>query len=147
MKAKKQAKLVNKKPEIEIEGLLRRDPRYFEFVSKFKEVAFLVEADSFARLELWSKWYNEEDDVRKKIHTWEEISPGFCPTIGTCDNRPVCLSLSYNILNGKRVVFYDPVSQVVDHELVEKYLKLNFPGVGCCDAMNFHQCMDFVSSK
>lgn len=139
------AKLLNRIPEIKIKNLEFIDPRYFEFVSKFEEVVFTIEADSFACLELWSRYFKEVSHKSRRIHTWEEINFGVCPTIGTCDRRPVNLTLMYAILNGHRVLFYDPVSQVVDHELVRKFLKLNLPGVPNCDAGNFHLCLHAVS--
>lgn len=140
------AKLLNRVPEVKIKNLRLTDPRYFEFVSKFEEVVFTVSADSFACLELWSRNFQKVSSESKRIiYSWEEINHGFCPTIGICDHRPVNLMLMYAILNGHRVLFYDPVSQVVDHELIDKFLKLNFPGVSNCDANNFHQCLHAVS--
>jgi hypothetical protein len=139
------AKLAHKVPEIDIPRLKYTDPAYFTFVSKFKEVVFLVEADSFADLSLWCRHFHDADAPRR-VKSWENDNPGYCTVVGTCDRRPVNLSMSYNMINGHRVLFYHAVSQVVDHELVDKFLKINFPDVGRCDAMNFHQCIQHIET-
>lgn len=139
------ARLFSRVPEVKVKNLKSIDPRYFEFVSKFEEVVYTVSADSFACFELWLRYFKEVSPRSRRIHTWEEINSGFCPTIGICDRRPVNLKLEYAILNGHRILFYESVSQVVDHELVNKFLALNLPGVSNCDATNFHLCLHAVS--
>lgn len=51
---------------------------------------------------------------------------------------PVCLEVHWNLIGGHLVAFYAPTSQVVDHRMVDKYVREN-----CAkktDAMNFSHC-------
>lgn len=110
-------------------------------INYFKDVVYLVEATGYECLCLW----RENDEKRDGITMdWKEVGIGGLVTIGYLDNRPVNLSFRYNILNGKRVCFWDAVSSVVDHSMINDYLdKLNIPRT---NAMNFHQCIHAIES-
>lgn len=58
---------------------------------------------------------------------------------------PVCVSVTWNLLDGHLIAFYDPTSQVVDHRMVEKYIRDNCPRR--VDAMNFHNCAHELGLK
>jgi len=57
----------------------------------------------------------------------------------------VVITCSFSKLNNKRVVFYEAVSRVVDHDMIREWMRGQCPeGTPNCDAMNFHQCLSMV---
>lgn len=79
---------------------------------------------------------------------WKEDSKGICIEIGSVDNRPVCVSFFTAKIDGKKVIFYEPVSQIVDYRMVREYLEKNFQMThdnytswNHTDANNFHICV------
>lgn len=112
--------------------------------SLFKDVVFIVEADSFANLELWRNHFHNPIHENSKITTWEQVNPGKVITIGHCADSPVCVEVFYNILNGKKVMFYHASSSIVDYGMVEEWISHYGVGIHSCDAMNFHQCISVV---
>jgi hypothetical protein len=106
-----------------------------------KEVVGVVEATSYETSCLWREWHQEE----KK--SWVQGMGGYLPTIGLLGDRPVVLSLLINTVDGHPILFMEPTSQVVDHEMIEEWLKLHLPAtalkdegkfVNKVDAQNFH---------
>lgn len=59
-------------------------------------------------------------------------------TVGTLDNRPICIALNVVVIRGKRVMLYNPTSQLVDHKMIEEYLDKTWPGIQRSDALNVH---------
>lgn len=58
---------------------------------------------------------------------------------GHLERMPVTVCLTWHLLDGHLVAFYEASSQVVDHRIVEKYIRGN-----CSkhtNATNFHICM------
>jgi hypothetical protein len=112
---------------------------------RFADTVFFVEANSFEQLKLWET--NAAGNWWPKL-PWEEDCKGFMETIGYLSNRPVCVSFSFAKINGRRICFFDPTSQVVDHKMIEKWFEENcFPVhrgnlFAQCDAMNFHHCLE-----
>lgn len=117
---------------------------------------FFVEADSFARLELWSRF--SEEGGRFTMHVpeyprvkWEQDSVSFSVTVGWHGKYPVNVVFTGAWLNGKLVVFYDAVSQVTDSQMVEDWIKAranprwdNGTRPVFTDAMNFHHCLQHI---
>lgn len=106
---------------------------------KIAKTTFVVEATDFEQLVLWDKWHDKLD--------WQEISRGLLRTIGELDDRPICVSLLWSLLNGKPVCFYEATSQVVDYELVNEWRNKTFHAAGHCNAMNFHLCLHVVEER
>jgi hypothetical protein len=114
-----------------------------DFASQIKknieETAFLVEASSCEHLHIWIQWH--------RCLKWEQQTLGSAPQIGWAYNSerkkmPVTVSLSWDRIEGHLVCFYNAPSMVVDHELVETWLKKTFKNSkGKVDAMNFHNCV------
>lgn len=102
-----------------------------------EKVDFAVEANSYEKLTIWQTFH-------EKAKSWESISRGSMRTIGEIDKRPVCVCLFWDVINGKKVLFYEATSQVVDHEMVAKWICENALDYGNgrriikTDAMNFH---------
>jgi hypothetical protein len=113
------------------------DPRY-------AVTAFVVEATDFEQLTLWQQWH--------ETVTWQQDNPGWLETVGHNAGRPVCISVSWNVINGRHVMFYEATSQVVDHELVDAWLVANCNPKwdngtrrAHTNAMNFGHCIHAVA--
>jgi hypothetical protein len=113
----------------------------------FKDVVYVIEATSFEYHTLWINYHYRPQPGSNFIKDWEQINPGYLVNIGELDNRPICVNVSFAKLNGKKVIFYDAVSQVVDHVIVDKWIKTytdkiitKSGGRAHCDAMNFVHC-------
>ncbi len=125
----------------------------------FKDVVYVVKAGGEDYFNLW-RHFSHESDKRLypsiSIH-WEEVSRGFSRKIGTVAKRPICIEGRYAILNGKRVMFYDGTSQLVDWKMIDQWME-NYlrKCMGWCDtpetyrhcnAANFHQCFETICVK
>jgi len=125
---------------------------------RFAKTMFVVEADGYAMNGLWkefsiegkqfgSRGQYEKDFTRLN---WIQDNPGKLYEIGTCDDRPVCVSFFWNRLNGHYVLFYSGSSQVVDHKMIEDWLykyccpKYDNGRIAMTDAMNFHICHNHI---
>ena len=105
---------------------------------------FLVEATHFERIQLWEKWH---DRVK-----WEEDSCGYCHEIGSVNDLPVVLHISFAHLDDRLVAFYESTSQVVDWKMIEGWLQEhchppkwdNGARPAKCDATNFGHCIDAI---
>lgn len=141
--------------------LIDEDPR-------IKEVVAVIEADSFADHALWQD-YNETTVIayydadgkavlvkrppRYPGIKWEQDNSGYSMVIGyvtsmTGERLPVNLSIRFAKLNGRRVMFYYICSRAADYNLVELYLKVNFPNrdvVVRTDANNFHVAVHHIN--
>lgn len=103
-------------------------------------VVGVVEANSYEKMCLW-----QEHQARG---SWRERTDGLCQVVGTIDDRPVCVSLFTAEVDGHKILFVDPTSQVVDHAMIEKWLLDTLPAsarqqhnanyLNKVDAMNFH---------
>lgn len=123
--------------------------RFDNLATALPWVRFAVEANSFEHMVLWEK--------NKERVKWEHVSSGFMPTVGYVGERPVVLSVMFSILNGEVVLFYNPTSPMVDHNMIDAWLEANvYPHANeffkrCghpdtarkpqTDAMNFHICV------
>lgn len=105
-------------------------------------VTGLVEANTFERHMLWQD--NERRDPPRK---WIENLSGRIETVGFIDGDPVCLSLVTAKIDDETILFYHDTSTVVDHRMIENWLKENAPATAIrggskgylnkVDAMNF----------
>jgi len=109
----------------------------------FKDVVFLVEADDFARQVLLERVRTHRPDLK----SWQQVMEGRIVTIGYLGKRPICVSLFYAVIDGKRVMFFSACSMLVDHQLVEDWLRAGFkPGLYfSSNAMNFHNCVQALA--
>jgi len=150
---------------------------------EFADVVFFVESTSNEQHQHWSDYAKESmtnitplqddfinlipenvrsnvkrlnDKVKDLQHTrveWKQIMSGFGLTIGHVDKRPVCVSFSFAVINGKKVCFYYCTSQVADHKMIENWLishfQLTHDGYSRwnhTDSSNFHNCINSLDS-
>jgi hypothetical protein len=119
--------------------------------NRLKYTAFIVEADSFAQHQLWAMHANNSQRPLNKdrVIKWEQLS-GWGIHVGFDNKRPVMISLMFNRINDKLVAFWYPMSQIVNHKLVDKWFDKHFKGKwdktrrATCDASNFHHCLDAI---
>lgn len=121
----------------------------------FKDIVFLIEANRNEQLAFWRDHFHDPRHKNDHIKEWKEVSMGHGITIGTVDNRPVVVSISYAFLNGKKVMFYEGVSQLVDHQMIEDWLMRYAENIkydngtrwAHCNSSNFHHCLHFVKDQ
>jgi hypothetical protein len=104
---------------------------------RFADTVFFIEATGFEQQILWEQ--NDKRPAGERL-SWGEDCRGFIHVIGYVDSRPVNVSFSFATLNGARVCFYEAVSQVVDFEMVDKFLREELGMKAHCNAQNFHLC-------
>lgn len=100
----------------------------------------VVEANYFEHQMLW-----EENDRAPNKMTWEQIRHHLIETVGRCADMPVCISLVKAQVMGRLLLFVHPTSRVVDHLMIDNWLKKTLPPtalrpggyVNKVDAMNF----------
>lgn len=74
-----------------------------------------VEATLFEHQCLWKEYH--------KTNIWEQNLSGYCPTVAVLDDMPICVSIQNAKINGHRVLFYHATSVVVDHRIIESWIK------------------------
>lgn len=111
------------------------------------DAVYLVEADDFAQLRLWIE--NAVDGKRSgwdapfRRMSWAQETLGYGREIGRFGGMSVCVTVSFARIKGHVVAFYEATSLVVDHRMVEEWLKVEFPASrGKTNATNFHLCLD-----
>lgn len=111
-------------------------------IRKFDKVVYFVEATSFEHHSLWKRDCHDE----KIISNWEQdIGHGI--RVGKVGKHEVWVNFMFSKLDGQMVCFYNATSQVVDHTMVENWIKKNCPVKtsdgrwAMCDADNFHHAI------
>lgn len=131
-----------------------------QFNERIKQTVALVEANSNEQHLLWREWAKESTWCDPKYPStlsrkfmWEQMNPGCWIQIGTLAKMPVCISLSWNRLDGQVVLFWELTSMVTDSRMAEKYLKKIFGKIptydnghreATTDANNFHLAAEAV---
>ena len=123
--------------------------------SQLKRTDYFVEASSFERSTLWRDWAKEATNAglssemyKDRQVDWQQQSLGYGQSVGELDGRPVYISLNWATINGRQVMFWEPTSVVVDHDMIEEWLKENLPdGIEKSNAENFHNCVLWINRK
>ena len=99
-------------------------------------VVGVVEATNFEYHQLWKEWEDKD--------SWFTNLSGYGAVVGDIDSRPIFISLRTAIVNGHKILFIDPESEVVDWKLINKWLFTHLPEsameggrINRTDAMNF----------
>lgn len=121
-------------------------------MTKFLEgVVGVVEADNYGKHMLWV-----ENSRRDTPLTWVQNCHGYLLTIGMLDDMPVCISLFTAVIDGHKLLYLEATSTVVDHRMIDDWLKKNLPEsafqpggefVNSTDAMNFHNIFRYERDK
>lgn len=134
-----------------------------EIAERLKKTVAVVQATSTEQFYLWMEWSKESgwDDLDRLRHggrghpkyRWEQMNPGCWMQIGKIKDMPVCISLTWNRIEGQVVLFWEMTSRVVDYRMAEKWLEDNLKPWPTYDngsrrsnhdAMNFHNAMSAV---
>ncbi len=117
----------------------------------FQNLSYVVEADSFTQHTLWED-YCDRPKYKPMPVMWDWINHGISIQIGELGGLPVVVQCAVAAIEGKRMLFYDVCSQVVDYKLVDEWidglLKRN-GRLGCrhTNATNFHLCVCEIRRK
>ena len=115
--------------------------------SRLKNTFFVVEATSFEKHCLWRNFAHNSDSLFIKNYSfkWEQMD-GWMIRLGTLDNRPVNLDVSWVKINDQLVMFWDQCSQVTDYVMTEKWIDKHFKKNYDykTDANNFHHCLHAI---
>jgi hypothetical protein len=87
---------------------------------KLKSSVFFIEATHNEQFNIW----------KENKHIFKQDNCGFGQTIGFIKdnkNMPVVVSFTFAYILDQRVCFYEATSRFVDHNMVEKFLKTNYP--------------------
>jgi hypothetical protein len=112
---------------------------------------YLIEATDFEM-----QYLTERNERSQNPVIWEQQSGGYLPTIGTLDDRPICLSFRWATLDGALVLFWHATSMVVDHGQIIIYMRKTFPhlfpdpvynGSFASNATNFHCCVNALKGR
>lgn len=111
-----------------------------------RDAVFVVEATHCEKQCFW------EQNSRSNRVKWEHVSMGYGHQVGTLKVgrkvHPVVVAVSFAILDGSLVAFYEPTSRVVDYDMVEAWVKAESPAYASgkeCNADNFHHCLGAVA--
>lgn len=103
----------------------------YEMIKFLDGVVGIIEANSNEYSNIWQ--LNKEH--RKE--TWVDNSSGLFEYVGYLDDRPICISLRTTIIGGRKILFWHPTSQVVDHAMIDEWFSLNLPNIPKTDATNW----------
>lgn len=95
--------------------------RYESLEDVYKDVHGIVEANSFETLKLWQDWHKE------KGYSWVQNNSGWLELVGELAGKQVWISPLAHIVNGRKILFVEATSAVVDWGMIEDYLKENVP--------------------
>lgn len=109
-------------------------------------VVGVVEASSYEMHMLWVE--NDRSQPERKMH-WVDNSAGLGQNFGSVGKMPVYGSLWTRVIDGHKILFVEMTSTVIDHRMVEAWLKENLPvtafedcdprqRMNQSDPMNFH---------
>lgn len=85
------------------------------------DVDFTIEASSFE----WMHIVNRFKEVSPEINI-ETHNTGFLPTVGHDENdRPICISLTFATINGKKILILSPTSMLVDWDTINNWFVLS----------------------
>ena len=112
----------------------------YDYTSTFEPVDFVVEATDTEQFLLWCR--NDERKDGRKV-SWEQISMGLLPTVGEFAGFPVTVTLTWAIINGRKVCFYEAASRVVDYDMVKQFVRdyVASATASFSNAMNFHNTL------
>jgi hypothetical protein len=122
----------------------------------FERVGFLVEATHQEQHTFWHDYHHEPRAGVPRVLVWTQETRGHMVTLGWLEGRPICVTLFYATLDGTRVLFYEATSQLVDHAMVEQWLRhhtertIRYDGGrrwARTDSSNFAHCLGEVQAR
>lgn len=116
----------------------------------YKKVDYAIEATDNEAFLLWEKNHEKMK--------WEQNCQGYMPTVkqlkilgegGKVESFPVSVSLTWWVIDGRTVLFYEPVSRFVDWDAVQEFVKENLlnPGFTKTDGRNAHIVFHAIQAR
>jgi hypothetical protein len=109
---------------------------------------YVVEATHNEQHGLWREYSQEAarggwGTPKNKRVPWKAHSDGWIPIAGVFAKHVVSISIFWTEIHGQLVMFWEPTSRIVDHELCEKWLEENVPCYkdNHTNLSNFHHCL------
>ena len=106
--------------------------------TRFTTTDFVVEANSCESLYLWK-------DCQERKNEWVQDNSGIMVMVGEVNDMPVNISVNWNTIDGLKVLFWHPISRMVDYKMIEDWFERNCDPKYCdgerrakTDAQNFH---------
>lgn len=107
----------------------------------YKKVDYAIEATDNEAFQLWEKLHER--------HSWQQNYHGHLATVkvlkvleedGTVASFPICVSLTWCVIDGRTVLFYETTSRFVDWNVVHEFVKNNLlnPEHTKTNAQNYH---------
>ena len=123
----------------------------YQLKERIDNTEYLVEADDDHFMYLWRR-YSTESDFTSTQHKmpqfkWEQVNPGVGLHVGTIDDRPIMVAISWNLIDGALIGFYYGMSQLVDHKMIEEFLAERFKEVPRCNTTNFHRIIHHIQNR
>jgi hypothetical protein len=112
---------------------------------RFARTQYVVEATSYEYMCLWRENRNDFPESMP----WDEDGLGKSVFIGTVGGHPVILECRWATINGRLIMFWNSPSMVTHFGIISGWLKMycnpftSDNREARCNAMNFHQCLDF----
>ena len=126
-------------------------------MKEIEKVDYAVEANDFETLKLWeecaAKLKIGDESICSSTQTkkvsWDAYQKGLCITIGYVEKHPVNVILDWANIDGRKVLFYQACSRMVDYEMVENWIRENClnPNGTRTNAMNFHIITNEIKLK
>lgn len=115
---------------------------------RLTEAVYVVEATSYEQLALWREFSAEsaQHGWGTGTATWKQDNWGFLSEVGQLAGFPVVVCLTFARIYGRLVAFYESTSRVVDHQMVEEWMRAHVPAYDGhhTNAMNFGHCLSAV---
>ncbi len=106
---------------------------------KFEQTKAVVVATDAEKNFLWLMWHN--------VLKFEQDNMGCVYTIGHMGKEPVVVSVFWYLIEDVRVAFVDPISFVVNYQMIEKWIASSFPSVQKFETNTFSKCLDVVAKN
>lgn len=142
-------------PESFIERVKNEDSKRLPHGEKeIHGTEYLVNANDAEQHYLWQHWAKEAyfcrrlDEHENHLRlSWIQGKSLF-RQIGKLDNRPVCININWNCINGHLIGFWYMSSQVTDSKMANDWLKKTFPNLKSkntdTDSLNFHSVIHSI---
>lgn len=120
-----------------------------ELDSRFLETEYVVSANSFEKLTLWS----ENHDRCQFVKRWRQEGRGLFVKVGEFGGLPINVNFFWDFLDERRVAFYEAVSLVVHVGVVDEWLRKHCNPFtkedrrAHCNALNFAHCAQAIRKK
>lgn len=99
------------------------EPEVFEYI---KDTQAIVYANSFEKLKLW-------EECEAKHTPWEQNNSGYLARV----TAQTMLSLNAAFVDGRKILFVFPTSNIVDHAKIRTWLLKHLPDAKITEAINF----------